>query len=84
MVRLLPDPWVCQTTPMRWSPGSPPGFRPDSYRPPSSASCVSCTLQLCCPQCLVHGDLDGVELVVARHLLDQGTAAVVLEDDEVA
>ena len=35
-------------------------------------------------QSLGHGCSNGVELVIARHLLDQRTAAVVLEHDEVA
>ena len=35
-------------------------------------------------QRLPHRDLDGMELVVARHLLDQHTAAVVFDDQEVA
>ena len=41
-------------------------------------------LQLRRPKGLVDRDPDGVELVVARHLLDQRAAAVVLEHDEVA
>src|SRR5690606_26490732 len=40
--------------------------------------------QLGGPQRLAHRHLYGVELVVARHLLDDATAAVVLEHDEVA
>ena len=40
--------------------------------------------QLGGPECLVHGDTDGVELVIARHLLDERAAAIVLEDGEVA
>ncbi len=35
-------------------------------------------------QGLAHGEVDGVELVVASHLLDEGPAPGVLEDDEVA
>ena len=35
-------------------------------------------------QGLAQGDADGVELVVARHLLDERAAAVVVEHDEVA
>ena len=40
-------------------------------------------MQLCRTERLVHRDADGVELVVAGHLLGQ-RAAVVLEHDEVA
>ena len=40
-------------------------------------------MQLRGPERLLHGGADGVELVVAGHLLGEG-AAVVLEDDEVA
>ena len=36
------------------------------------------------PQGFCDGGLDGVELVVPGHLLDQRAAAVVLEHDEVA
>ena len=83
MVRLLPEPWVCQTTPMRRSPGSPPGRRPASYRPfvllPRRFG-----LELRGAQRLLHRHVDGVELVIAGHLLDERAAAVVLEDDEVA
>ena len=35
-------------------------------------------------QRLVHRDPDGVELVIARHLLDERAAAVVVEHDEIA
>ena len=41
-------------------------------------------LQLRRPQGLIHRNLDGVELVIPGHLLDQRAAAVVVEDDEVA
>ena len=41
-------------------------------------------LQLRSPQGLIHRDLDGVELVIACHLLDQSAAAVVVKHDEVA
>jgi hypothetical protein len=40
--------------------------------------------QLGGPQRLAHGHLHGVELVIARHLLHQPAAALVLEHDEVA
>ena len=40
-------------------------------------------LQVRSAEGLVHGGADGVELVVAGHLLDQLAAAVVVEDDEV-
>ena len=36
------------------------------------------------PECLFHGGLDGVELVVPRHLLDQFPAPIVIEHDEVS
>ena len=42
-----------------------------------------CALQLRSPQGLINRNPDGVELVIARHLLDQRAAAVVLEHDEV-
>ena len=41
-------------------------------------------MQLGGPECLVHGDADGVELVIACHLFDERAAAVVLKDGEVA
>ena len=41
-------------------------------------------LQFGCPQSLGDRHLDRVELVIAGHLLDQRTAAIVLEHDEVA
>ena len=41
-------------------------------------------LQLRRPQGLIHRNLDGVELVIPGHFLDQSAAAVVVKDDEVA
>ena len=41
-------------------------------------------LQCCCPQRFGNGGLHGVKLVIPGHLLGQGSAAVVLEHDEVA
>ena len=41
-------------------------------------------LQLRRPQGLIHRNLDGVELVISGHLLDQGAAAIVVEHDKVA
>ena len=41
-------------------------------------------LQLRRPQGLIQSNLDGVELVIPGHLLDQRAAAIVLEHDEVA
>jgi len=35
------------------------------------------------PQCLCHGDVDGVELMVTGHFLGHASAARVLEDDEI-
>ena len=43
---------------------------------------VRCTWRS--PQRLLERDVDGVELVVAGHLLGELTAVFVLEDDEVA
>ena len=43
-----------------------------------------CPLQLGRPQGLGDRHLDRMKLVVAGHLLDQRTAAVILEDEEVA
>ena len=74
MVRLLPAPWLCQTTPMRRSPGC-------ATSPMFSLGCFP--LEIRCPQGLLDGGLDGVELVVAGHLLDQLPTAVIVEDDEV-
>ena len=51
---------------------------------PSSRPRAQRALQLGGAQRLVHRHLHRVELVVARHLLDERAAAVVLEDDEVA
>ena len=42
-----------------------------------------CPLQLCSPQGFSDGSLDGMELVIATHLLDQRATAVVIEHDEV-
>ena len=47
---------------------------------PSAAFC----LQLRSAEGLAHGHAHRVELVIARHLLDQRPAAVVVEDDEIA
>ena len=44
----------------------------------------SLAFQCCCPKCLCHCHVHGVELVVARHLLGELPAALVLEHDEVA
>ena len=66
---------------MRRSPGAPPGFRPDSYRPLGTQSAAIC--RSAARQRLIHGSANCVELVVSRHLLDQMAAAVVIEDDEV-
>ena len=44
----------------------------------------SLALQLCGAQGFGHRGFDGVELVVAGHLLGEMAAAVVLEDDETA
>ena len=41
-------------------------------------------LQLRRPQGLIYRNLDGVELVIPGHLLDQSAAAIVVEHDEVA
>ena len=41
-------------------------------------------MQLRRPEGLVHRNPDGVELVIACHLLGEGVAAVVIENDEVA
>ena len=56
-----------------------------SGRSPVPSSCLCCLLplQLCCPEGLFDGGLDGVKLVVAGHLLDELAAPVVVEDDEV-
>ena len=40
-------------------------------------------LERCRPERLLDGGMDSVDLVVAGHLLDQLSAAVVVEDDEV-
>ena len=45
--------------------------------------CLNLTLELSCPEGLFHRGLDGVELVVPGHLLDQFPAAVIVEDNEV-
>ena len=63
---------------------------PDDSDPPVSrrSSVPGCylggdLLEFGGPKCLFHGGLDGVELVVPGHLLDQFSAAVVIEHDEV-
>ncbi len=40
-------------------------------------------LELCRAQSLGHRRLDGVKLVIARHLLDERSAAIVLEHSEI-
>ena len=78
MVRLLPAPWLCQTTPNASVPGRSSG---------TGSSCLlglgGFALERCRPERLLDGSMDSVELVVAGHLLDQLSAAVVVEDDEV-
>ena len=83
MVRLLPEPWVCQTTPIRRSPGWPPCRLPISYRPARLGDQLQLLPQRRRAQRLLHRSLHRVELVIPRHLLGQLTAAVVLEHDEV-
>ena len=82
-MRLLPEPWVCHTTTdaavtrlAAWAQPRLRVFRRFSHPVPDQRSGR--------PQGLLHGRIDGVELVVLRHLLDDLPAAFVLEDDEVA
>ena len=84
MVRLLPDPWVCQTTPTRWSPSSPPRLPARLIPAARLPNHPFFPLQLRRPQGFTDSSSDGVELVVAGHFLDQLAAAVVIEHDEVA
>ena len=71
---------MCQTTPMRRSPGSPPGLEAGLV----AATDLGDSAQAGSAESLGDGDPDGVELVVAGHLLGQRAAAVVLKHDEVA
>ena len=69
---------------MRRSPGSPPGFLARFVPTKFFCGPAFLALQLGRPQGFIHSDSDGVELVIAGHLLDQRAAAVVLEHNEVA
>ena len=60
------------------------GRRPGVVAARSSAKpCACASSARIAPQRLLQRDVDGVELVVARHLLDELAAARVLEHDEV-
>ena len=79
---------MCQTTPTRRSPGSPPAMRPRVV----AALLLRLKPWVLCRLCIgiaarkrfFQRDIDGVELVIAGHLLGELAAAVVLEHDEVA
>ena len=79
----MPEPCVCQTTPMRRSPGEPPRILPDSVGALLLGEHPRFGPQLDGAQRFGDGELHRVELVIAGHLLDQRAAAVVLEHDEV-
>ena len=76
LVRLLPEPSVCQTTPIRQSPV------PLGVGHIVSWDIADLALQLRRAGHVECG-FDGVDPVVTRYLLGE-CAAVVLEDDEVA
>ena len=73
MVRLLPEPWVCQTTPMRRSPElAPPRLRPDSYLSGFLGNALSLRLRIpLLAESRPTAISDGVELVITCHLFDQ-------------
>ena len=79
MVSDLPEPCVCQTTPTRLSPGR---RRAASWRSSRRRSFNAIAPALARADGFGHGDVDGVELVIARQLLDDAIAAVVLKHDE--
>ncbi len=73
---------MCQTTPTRRSPGSPPGALARDVGPGRLLGRRRDASRRA--QRLLDRDIDRVELVIARHLLRERAAAEILEHDEMA
>ena len=75
---------MCQTTPMRWSPGFAALHRLGQVDALSIPATLALLLPASARMVSSSAIIDRVELVIAGDLLERGRAAFLLKDDEVA